>query len=53
MNWGLLNDKIIFSGRTDALGFELYISDGTPGGTVLLSDIYPGQLVPAQLILHY
>src|SRR5664279_4768116 len=38
-DWGLLNGKVIFSGTTAATGSELYISDGTPGGTVLVSDI--------------
>ncbi|MEO8721852.1 MAG: T9SS type A sorting domain-containing protein [Ginsengibacter sp.] len=40
--WGLLNGKVIFSGSTAATGSELYISDGTPGGTVLVSDISGG-----------
>ncbi|MEO8414556.1 MAG: ELWxxDGT repeat protein [Ginsengibacter sp.] len=40
--WGLLNGKVIFSGSTVATGTELYISDGTPGGTVLVSDIRAG-----------
>ncbi len=41
-DFGLLGNKIIFSGSTDATGSELFISDGTPGGTVLVSDINPG-----------
>ena len=40
--WGLLNGKIIFGGSTAATGSEVYISDGTPGGTSLVSDIVPG-----------
>lgn len=40
--WGLLNGKVIFNGFTAATGTELYISDGTPGGTVLVSDISAG-----------
>ncbi|HEY5405965.1 MAG TPA: ELWxxDGT repeat protein [Ginsengibacter sp.] len=43
-DFGLLNNKIIFSGSTDATGSELYISDGTPGGTMLVSDINAGTL---------
>ena len=39
---GLLNSKIIFSGSTAATGSELYISDGTPGGTILVKDINAG-----------
>lgn len=38
----VLNNKLIFSARTDATGAELYITDGTVAGTVLLKDIYPG-----------
>jgi ELWxxDGT repeat protein len=41
-DYGLLNGKVIFSGSTDATGSELYISDGTTGGTVLVSDINAG-----------
>ena len=43
MGYGnLLNGKYIFEGSTPATGSELYITDGTPGGTVLLADIVPG-----------
>jgi ELWxxDGT repeat protein len=35
----VLNGKYIFSGSSDATGSELFITDGTPGGTVLLKDI--------------
>ncbi len=37
-----LNGKYIFSGNTAALGTELYITDGTPGGTILVKDINSG-----------
>ena len=37
-----LSGKLVFRGRTDATGSELYSTDGTPGGTVILKDIYPG-----------
>ncbi len=39
---GLLNGKVIFAGNTPATGQELFISDGTAGGTFLLKDINPG-----------
>ena len=39
---GLLSGKLVFSGSTPATGYEIYITDGTPGGTSLISDIYPG-----------
>jgi ELWxxDGT repeat protein len=39
---GLLNGKIIFTGRSNAAGYELFISDGTEAGTTLLKDINPG-----------
>lgn len=39
---GLLNGRFIFRGSTPATGFELYITDGTPGGTTLLKDINTG-----------
>lgn len=41
-NWGLLNGKIIFKGYTLAAGSELFISDGTTGGTGLVKDINGG-----------
>lgn len=43
-DFNLLNGKIIFRGSTIATGSELYISDGTPGGTTLVSDINTGSL---------
>lgn len=39
---GLLSNKFIFRGSTPVTGSEVYISDGTQGGTVLLKDINPG-----------
>lgn len=41
-NYVIANDKIYFSGRDDANGYELWQSDGTPEGTVMIKDIYPG-----------
>ena len=38
----MLSGKFIFDGYTPATGSELYISDGTSAGTVLVSDINPG-----------
>ncbi|MEO5893182.1 MAG: T9SS type A sorting domain-containing protein [Ferruginibacter sp.] len=37
-----LDGKLIFSGNTPATGPELFITDGTPGGTALIVDINPG-----------
>lgn len=37
-----LDGKLIFAGNTTAEGNELFITDGTPGGTKLLKDINPG-----------
>lgn len=45
----VLGNKAIFWGQkstTDNIGRELYITDGTPGGTVLLKDIIPGKDYP-------
>lgn len=39
---GLLSGKLIFQGSTPATGAELYVTDGTPAGTVLISDINTG-----------
>jgi ELWxxDGT repeat protein len=36
---GLLSGKLIFRGSTAATGSELYSTDGTPAGTVLVKDI--------------
>ncbi|HEY9343461.1 MAG TPA: hypothetical protein VIQ23_17905, partial [Hanamia sp.] len=38
----VLNGKYIFAGNTPATGDELFITDGTPAGTLLLDDIIPG-----------
>lgn len=37
-----LNGKFIFAATTPATGTELFITDGTPAGTLLLSDINAG-----------
>ncbi len=36
------NNKLAFFSYTDALGYELYISDGTSSGTTLIKDCNPG-----------
>ncbi len=38
----LLSGKLIFRGSTPATGSEVYITDGTAGGTSLVSDVYSG-----------
>jgi|GEM_PF-1650158 len=38
-----LKDKLLFSASNDQTGVELWKTDGTPEGTTLLSDIYPGE----------
>ena len=38
----VLAGKFIFDGYTPATGSELYISDGTSAGTILVRDINPG-----------
>lgn len=38
----VLNGKYIFAGNTAATGDELFITDGTPAGTLLLDDIISG-----------
>ncbi len=37
-----LNGKLIFPGITEENGRELWISDGTEAGTLMIKDIYPG-----------
>lgn len=37
-----LGDRILFQARQNEVGSELYETDGTPQGTALLADIYPG-----------
>jgi ELWxxDGT repeat protein len=39
---GKYKNSLVFNAYSDALGDELYISDGTLSGTTLLSDINPG-----------
>ena len=36
------NDKVYFTGYQTATGHELWITDGTPSGTNMVSDIFPG-----------
>jgi ELWxxDGT repeat protein len=38
----LINGKMYFPGTTTANGVELWVTDGTPGGTTLFKDIYSG-----------
>lgn len=40
--YALVHDGIIFSGTSGIHGNELFFSDGTPEGTRLIEDIYPG-----------
>ncbi|MEO6719384.1 MAG: T9SS type A sorting domain-containing protein [Ferruginibacter sp.] len=42
--WSLQTGKFIFAGSTPATGTEIYVTDGTTGGTMLVKDIYPGVL---------
>jgi ELWxxDGT repeat protein len=37
-----LNNKLIFVGEQSSSGQELWVTDGTASGTILLKDIYPG-----------
>jgi trimeric autotransporter adhesin len=37
-----LNNKVVFAGSSAASGTEMWISDGTIAGTILLKDINPG-----------
>jgi len=37
-----LDEKVLFAADDGVHGLELFISDGTPGGTQLLYDVYPG-----------
>ena len=49
----LLSGKLIFRGSTLATGSELYITDATPGGTMLVQDIVAGAVgsKPAEFTL--
>jgi ELWxxDGT repeat protein len=38
----MLNDQILFNAYAESSGMELWISDGTEGGTQLLIDLWPG-----------
>ena len=42
--WDLddIGGTLFFSGGEQSTGIELWVSDGTPGGTHLVADIYPG-----------
>jgi ELWxxDGT repeat protein len=37
-------DRIFFTAFDDEHGFELWVTDGTPGGTMLFADIRPGPI---------
>ncbi len=41
-DYGVMAGKLYFAGNTGAAGIELWVTDGTTGGTVLLKDINPG-----------
>ncbi|MBL7740340.1 MAG: T9SS type A sorting domain-containing protein [Chitinophagaceae bacterium] len=38
-DYGVMGGKLYFAGKTVAEGIELWVTDGTPGGTSLLKDI--------------
>lgn len=38
----VLGDKIVFTSSTDAAGSEIWVTDGTEAGTMMLLDIVPG-----------
>jgi ELWxxDGT repeat protein len=40
----VLGDKLLFAATDRTTGYELWKSDGTAAGTILLKDIYPGTL---------
>lgn len=41
-SFGFFNGKFYFAGTTVAEGIELWVTDGTPAGTLLVKDINPG-----------
>ncbi|MEZ4740538.1 MAG: hypothetical protein R2818_14540 [Flavobacteriales bacterium] len=41
-NFTVYNSMVIFNGRTEALGAELWMTDSTVEGTARVKDIYPG-----------
>ena len=41
-NFAVFNGALYFAAHTDAAGVELWKSDGTADGTVLVKDIYAG-----------
>jgi ELWxxDGT repeat protein len=43
LNFVEFNDKLYFTASDEETGRELYVTDGTAGGTELLKDIYPGE----------
>lgn len=48
----VLGNKIVFWAQketNDNIGKELYVSDGTPAGTVLLKEMVPGKNAPANI----
>src|ERR1700712_3800330 len=49
----LLSGKVIFKGSTAATGSEIYVTDGTPAGTMLVKDIYSGTTAsdPGEMVL--
>jgi ELWxxDGT repeat protein len=58
--YGLLNGKMIFRGSTPATGSEIFITDGTVGGTSLIKDINtgaigsgPGVMAPLNGFLYF
>jgi ELWxxDGT repeat protein len=48
------NSKIYFSAADDVHGQELFMTDGTAAGTVLVKDMLPGagNSVPYQIVIH-
>ncbi len=39
----VLGDQVVYTARTEQAGRELWVSDGTAGGTRLLDDVRPGR----------